>query len=104
MPPTRSLAALAPLLVLVLLSTGCAFGTDPSKVNIDLRKEKQKLEARVAELEAKSAADARVIESLRESRPTIPTLPPDRSVSPKRILKSHRSCATRNAGRTTAWS
>lgn len=77
MPTSRPIVLCLCLLGLTSL-TGCVFGTSPSTVNIELRKEKQVLEARVAELEAKSAGDARIIQSLRESRPTIPTLPPER--------------------------
>ncbi|QOV89017.1 prefoldin domain-containing protein [Humisphaera borealis] len=78
MSSIRTIASFAPTigLSLLLIATGC--GGSPSTANIELRKEKQALAARVAELETKSAADQRVIESLRDSRPTIPTLPPDR--------------------------
>lgn len=76
MSPSRLLSLL--LLPALLPLGGCAFGTSPSAVNIDLRKKNQALEAKVAELEAKSAADQQVIAGLRESRPTIPTLPADR--------------------------
>ena len=76
MSPSRLLSFL--LLPALLPLGGCALGTSPSAVNIELRKKNQALEAKVADLEAKSAADQQIIAGLRDSRPTVPTLPADR--------------------------
>jgi len=80
MPTARLFAMLAPLslAVMMLPAGGCILGTSPSTVNIELRKEKQALEMRIADLERQTAAQEQVIAGLQNERPTIPTLPPDR--------------------------
>jgi hypothetical protein len=77
---TTAAARLLPFLLLMGAAPGCGllFGGSPSKVNIDLRKENATLREQIKAMEAKKAADQRVIEGMREQSPTLPTLSPDR--------------------------
>lgn len=59
----------------LLWSAGCG---SPNKVNIELRKQVQSLQAENAKLRQEHAADERVIAGLRDRQGTLPTLPSDR--------------------------
>jgi len=63
------------LAVFLILPAAC---THPSKANIELRKEKQALEARIQSLEEQRTADQARIRGLEEKVGTIPTLPESR--------------------------
>jgi hypothetical protein len=74
----RSFSAVARRTVLgasAIAVCGCG---SPSAANIELRKKNQDLESRVASLEARHARDTQTIAAAESSRPTVPTLPPDR--------------------------
>jgi hypothetical protein len=60
---------------LLLCLAGCS---SPSRANIELRKQNQQLQVRLAEAEHQREADQRVIAGLREQRGVLPTLPPER--------------------------
>lgn len=76
--PFSRFLLLLTLCLLTVSATGCVFGTSPSAVNIELRKEKQTLAGKVADLEKQVAARDQVIQGLREKWPTVPTLSQDR--------------------------
>ncbi|HEX8914845.1 MAG TPA: hypothetical protein VF796_21005 [Humisphaera sp.] len=79
-PAARRSSLLALLAVLPFVG-GCGLlfgGSSPDKANIQLRKDKQDLEAQVATLKERSSADERRIAGLQADRPTVPTLPPER--------------------------
>jgi hypothetical protein len=60
---------------IAIVIAGC--GT-PNPANIELRKKNQDLENQVHTLNARHDRDTQTIAALQSSRPTIPTLPPDR--------------------------
>lgn len=62
-------------MLLAALLPGC--GT-PSKANIELRKQNQKLESQLAMLKRQNQLDQQVIQGLQNRRPTVPTLPATR--------------------------
>ena len=59
----------------LVCATGCG---SPSKVNIELRKQVQTLQAENAKLRQEHDADQRVITGLHDRQGTLPTLPADR--------------------------
>jgi len=65
-----------PLLIvpLALLAMACA---GPNQANIELRKENQKLQQQIADLQRQHDADAATIRGLKASATTVPTLPED---------------------------
>ena len=74
-------SSLLALLAFLPFAGGCGLlfgGSSPDKANIQLRKEKQDLEAQIATLKERSAADERRIAGLQADRPTVPTLPSER--------------------------
>ena len=71
----RSTLNAVSLTALLLFGWGCG---SPSKVNIELRKRIQALEAENAALREQHAADQRVIAGLRDRQGTLPTLPASR--------------------------
>src|SRR5687768_4745096 len=66
--------------------SGCFLIKGPDKANITLRKENQDRQARIAELERQTTADAAMIRSLQERTGTLPTLPLDRL---QRLFTTH---------------
>lgn len=60
---------------LFCLAAGCS---SPSKANIELRKQNQILQSKVADAEKQNEANQRVIAGLHEQRGVLPTLPPER--------------------------
>lgn len=60
----------------MLCLIGC--GGNPSKANIELRKELQATQAKNAELERQREADLATIASLKDRQTVVPTLPEDR--------------------------
>ena len=74
MKPERRLAT-ALLIGIIFLTASCR---GPSQANIELRKEKQKLEEELAQLRQQRDADAARIRALESQVGTLPTLPQDR--------------------------
>jgi hypothetical protein len=59
----------------LLVAAGCS---SPSRANIELRKENQKLQTQIAHLNSQHEADVATIQSYERNRPAVPTLPEDR--------------------------
>ncbi|MDB5294378.1 MAG: hypothetical protein JWO31_361 [Phycisphaerales bacterium] len=78
--PRRPAVRHLPWLALLAVAPGCGliFGGSPDKANIQLRKDKQELQGKLADADQHTKADQRQIDALRTSRPTVPTLPPER--------------------------
>ena len=76
----RSFLRFSLLACCLLALNGCFLIKKPDKSNIELRKKNQELEARVTELQSKSAGDVATIQSLQGKAGTLPTLPQDRLV------------------------
>jgi hypothetical protein len=73
----------AVLVVGLLLGPGCR---GPSQANIELRRQNQELQTKIAELERARAADRATIQSLQQQRGTLPTLPQERL---ERLFTTH---------------
>ncbi len=69
MPSARAMVAI----LLLAVSTGGGCG--PNRVNVQLRKDKQQLEERLAHLQTRADADRLRIQSLQDRVGTVPTLP-----------------------------
>lgn len=68
-----------PLLVLLFSAGGCGFlFKSPNKANVALRKENQKLQDQIAELQRQHAADEATVRGLNERAGTVPSLEPAR--------------------------
>lgn len=67
--------ALTALTTLVVFATGCS---SPNKANIELRKQKQELEAKLQTLERRHDADVASIRAFESRATTVPTLPNER--------------------------
>jgi hypothetical protein len=74
----RAAALILTLALAACSAGGCFLLKKPDKANIELRKENQKLQARVDELQTQSKAQAATIAGFEEKVGTLPTLPRDR--------------------------
>src|SRR6478609_5946154 len=72
-PVVRAIALLA--CASLFLASGCS---SPDKANITVRKQKQELEAKLADLQRQHAADLATIRALESKATTVPVLPNDR--------------------------
>jgi hypothetical protein len=78
MSPSPLLAAARTAVFSAAIAATVAGCGTPNPANIELRKKNQALEAQVQTLTAQHDRDTQTIAALRDSRPTIPTLPPGR--------------------------
>src|SRR5947207_2826492 len=60
----------------ILLASGCS---SPDKANITVRKQKQELEAKLADLQRQHEGDLATIRALEAKATTVPVLPNDRT-------------------------
>ncbi len=69
---------LLPLAGIIAMSGGCSLLRKPDKANIELRKQNQELQARLAESQRTSEADAARLRSIEGRAEPLPTLPRER--------------------------